>query len=647
MIHSFNNIQIDTKTYRLLVSGEEVAVEPKVFSLIVYLIENRDKAVTREELLEHVWKGRIVSDISINNAVKSARKVLGDDGTRQRIIKTIHSRGYQFVAKLNDLPQAAVATHSNDQEQSFETHSSAAGVDIISKEKGTFLTNTKTALVAGFLCTVIVFLFFWSSAEYSNMEENMSAKGLESKPSISQKMVARQQLAVLPFTNAKPSTESDYLSFALASQIIGDLNYLEKFSLRPAASVNKYANQVIDPVAIGKELQVDYVVGGNYLLENDTVRLNIELIEVRSSRLVWRESMQVDYANTFALQDMVAQKVATGLGAGFSHNYEIQSQKDIPNSALAYEYFLRGISYPQSNDGHKMAVAMLEKSIRLDPQYAPSYAYMGFHRRLLEQNGRLTQSGLKNSEWYYLKALELNPTLVEALSNLSALYTETNRIEEALLITRKVLDVNPNDADSHFGLSYIYRYAGMLDESIAEAEKALAITPHNIRFRSIIAAYFSAGRYDEALTKAYLDNGDYGTGYSALIAFRQGKLDSARTQFKQVIQIDADGTWGLIAKFHLALMSNNTDLGSEVLAKIVDTDIIDAENMYYFAEFYAQLNQKEACLTMLEQAIGSGYFSYPTISKSAAFEFIKGDVRFIQALNRAKERHDQFRADFL
>ncbi len=566
MVYRFNNIEVNTENYLLTVSGSESPVAPQVFDLIVYLIQNKDSIVSRSDILDHVWQGRVVSDTSINNNIKSARKVLDDDGTKQQVIKTIHSRGYQFVAEIN------------------------ADLSSESKEK--------------------------------------------------------QIIAVLPFQNTKPDAETDYLGFALANQIIGDLTYLESYSICPAGSIRKYADQIIDPIAIGQELQMDHVIYGNYLLENDIVRLNVEMIEVVNSRLVWHESMQVNYSNTFSLQDMVAQKVAKGLDVGFKQNYLNQQHRDIPNSALAYEYYLRGISYPQSNEGHRMAVEMLQKSIELDPQYAPSYAHLGFHRRLLEQHGRIVPTELNNEEYYYQKALELNPVQLEALGNLSALYVETNRTEDALLIARKMLEIDPNDANSHFSLGYIYRYTGMLDEALDAMEMALKISPNNTRFRSIISTYYSAGRYEEALAKVYLDPGDYGTGYSGIIAFKQEQYDLAKKLFNQVIEIDENGIWGLIAQVHLAVMEGDKESGMLAISQMVDTDVIDAENMYIFAGFYALLKEPKSCLDYLETAIESGYSNYPTISQNSVFDFIQDDERYISILEKAKLRHDAFRKKF-
>lgn len=111
MNYQWGDHLLDTKLYRLLRSGERVDVEPQVFDLLVYLIENRDRVVTRDELLNNVWKGRIVSDNALNARLKEARKAVGDSGNKQAVVQTIHGRGYQFIAQVmevgkNDRPRS-------------------------------------------------------------------------------------------------------------------------------------------------------------------------------------------------------------------------------------------------------------------------------------------------------------------------------------------------------------------------------------------------------------------------------------------------------------------------------------------------------------------------------------------------------------
>src|SRR5688572_14795253 len=98
---------IDTARFRISSGDEPIAAEPKVFDLLVYLIRHRDRVVTREELFREVWDGREVSDATLSNHVKSARKILGDSGELQKTILTIRGRGYQFIAPITVIPESA------------------------------------------------------------------------------------------------------------------------------------------------------------------------------------------------------------------------------------------------------------------------------------------------------------------------------------------------------------------------------------------------------------------------------------------------------------------------------------------------------------------------------------------------------------
>lgn len=113
MIYNFDNCRLDTGNYQLSVDGEPVATEPLVFDLLVYLVEHRDRVVSRDELLDTLWKGKVVSDAALAARLKDARKAVQDDGSRQAVIKTLHRRGYQFVASVDspsaDAPTQAVA----------------------------------------------------------------------------------------------------------------------------------------------------------------------------------------------------------------------------------------------------------------------------------------------------------------------------------------------------------------------------------------------------------------------------------------------------------------------------------------------------------------------------------------------------------
>jgi DNA-binding winged helix-turn-helix (wHTH) protein len=102
MVFQFNQFILDTNRYQLSLSGKPISIEPLVFDLLAYLIEHRDRVVTREELLDNLWKGKVVTDAALSARLKDARKVVHDNGTKQAVIKTIHGRGYQFIADVGE-----------------------------------------------------------------------------------------------------------------------------------------------------------------------------------------------------------------------------------------------------------------------------------------------------------------------------------------------------------------------------------------------------------------------------------------------------------------------------------------------------------------------------------------------------------------
>ena len=139
MIYTFNQCALDTERYQLSLLDKPVSIEPLVFDLLVYLVENRDRVVTREELLDNLWQGKVVTDSALGARIKDARKAAQDSGSKQEVIKTFHGRGYQFIAGTKettaDLSAAETKGSSNvkiglTQQSPVRFCSSADGVSI-------------------------------------------------------------------------------------------------------------------------------------------------------------------------------------------------------------------------------------------------------------------------------------------------------------------------------------------------------------------------------------------------------------------------------------------------------------------------------------------------------------------------------------
>jgi len=634
MIYRFNNTALDTINYHLQVDGIDVAVEPQVFNLILYLIENKDRVVSRDELLDHVWQGRVVSDTSINNSIKSARKALGDDGIKQQVIKTIHSRGYQFVAQLHH--------KQNSTGISVDGNSSDEKINPVKKPQATMKALVMSVFVV-VLVAVAVFLM-----------QQPSSKAKPQGPLI-------YRIAVLPFLNSSPDSETDYYGFAIADQVIGGLNYLKNIAVRPASSIRKYAAIEYNPIEAGKELGVDYILNGHYTIgyngrknglginnDNNDIRLTTELVDINNNRIVWRgKPILTHYDNTFKLQDMVVRQVVEGLKIEFATDKLDSIQQNIPQNPLAYEYYLRSIAYPYSTEGHRLAVEMLKQSIALDDQYAPSYIELGNRIRRLAQYGLVETVPIPDTEHFYLKALSLNPELLDAMAHLSMLYTETNRIEEAMQLAQSMYHLNPNNANTHFTLGYIYRYAGLLDEAIVEMERAVSLDPKNIKFRSLIGTYSAIGEYQKALDMTFnYEPSQFTYGWQALMNMNLGHTEKALQQFDYIISNYPKSLWANVAIIHKAYLQGKHEAGLSAVDALVNTEVKDGETIYYTAAYYGLLGDKKRCLELLKKAVDNGYFNHLNMASNAYFDQVKSDSEFQSILDEAKRKHQAFRNKF-
>lgn len=496
------------------------------------------------------------------------------------------------------------------------------------------------------LSIAVIFLLlnqFWGKSN-KGQEEQLSNSSIDL---VENEGKSLDYIAVLPFHNSKPNAETDFLGFALCDQIIGDLRYFKNIVVRPSSSVRKYEEQTINSETVRDDLNVDFVLIGNYLIESGNIRLNIELIDVNTNELIWREPIEVNYNNAFELQDIVAKKVVEGMNIQFSKNELNRLNNSIPQDPLAYEFYLRSISYPLSKEGNQLAIDMLNKSIEIDSSYAPAYNEMGKRISTLINYGMVDQKDYKSPENLYLKSLSLNKELISALSNLAMLYTEKGKTEEAIKISKKILEINPNNAEAHFSLGYIYRYAGMNNEAISEMEKAISLEPKNLNFRSIIITYLWAGEYKRAFEVGNTFNeSNFILGYQGQVLFMQKKQKQAVVYFDRAIAMDPDGAFSLILIGIKASIEGDRENGLAAQNRFEKYEFMDAEAWYLVAANYSLLGDKESCIRCFRKTIDRGFFNYPAMQTNPYFESMRDDPEFQEILLEAKLKHESFKKRF-
>ncbi|MCH7962345.1 MAG: protein kinase [Bacteroidetes bacterium] len=457
-----------------------------------------------------------------------------------------------------------------------------------------------------------------------------------------------KKLAVLPFSNLVNDPQTNFLGFALADQIIGSMAYSKNVLVRPSSTIRKYQDQDIDIQKAGSELNVNYVLAASYLKEADTIRLNIELVDLESETMIWREPIEIKYNNVFELQDIVSQKVVDELKVQFSEEERERMKPDTPQNPVAYEFYLRAVSYPYTIEGNKISIEMLNNSINLDPLYAPAYMELGSRYNQLSQVGTSTIVAQNKAEEALLKALSLKKDFLPALANLGFLYTDTGKHEEAHEMLIRALKINPNDAWLHFSLSYHYRYIGFLEESRKEAETALAIDHNNPRFRSSIITSMFLGKFDEILNTFNLDVGSpFTLNHLGEVAFRTGNYELANKYFQEVLSIKNEIGEFYLATSFIEFMKGNIEKAEEYNLKRELENPADSENFYEIARIYGLLNKTEACSRALRKSIDMGYVSYPSMQSDSFLDPVRPDPGIQDLLMQAKMRHEELKKKLL
>ncbi len=454
-----------------------------------------------------------------------------------------------------------------------------------------------------------------------------------------------KKLAVLPFSNIVNDLQTNFLGFALADQVIGSMAYSQHVLVRPSSTIRKYQDQVVDIQKAGSELNVNYILAGNYLKEADTIRLNIELVDLESENMIWREAIQIKYSNVFELQDIVSQKVAEGLKVQFSKEERERMKPDTPQNPAAYEFYLRAVSYPQTIEASKLAIEMLNNSIKLDPNLALAYVELGSRYNQLSQVGKATEKAHENAEKAaLLKAISLKNDLLPALAYLALIYTDVGKHEEAHSLLIRALKINPNDAWLHFSLSYHYRYIGFLEESKKETEIALSIDPQNSRFRSSIVTYMFLEKYDEILESFNLDSeSPFTLNYLGEVAYRNGNKKLALEYFEKGLRIkDEIGEFYFASSF-IEFMNGNIKEAADYNLKRESENPTDSEIWYEIARLYGLFAMKDDCARALKKSIDMGYISYPSMQKDSFLDSVRKDPAIQDLLAIAKTNHEELR----
>jgi TolB-like protein/lipoprotein NlpI len=439
VIFEFNQIKIDTERFHLYRQDKPVSIEPLVFDLLVYLIENRDRVVTREELLDNLWEGKVVTDAALGVRLKDARKAVKDSGAKQEVIKTFHGRGYQFIAELSEL-----------------------AIPIASISIG---------------------------------EDNLKAgvSSLTDKPSI----------AVLPFSNMSGDPEQEYFCDGIVEDIITELSHFKDLSVIARQSSFSFRGQDIDIVDVGLKLNVHYVLEGSIRKSGNRIRVTAQLIDARTGTHVWASRFDRDLEDIFAVQDEVVRTIsATLMDKVHYADHELAKRKS-PSNLKAYDCVVLGLNYfyKWTFEDNQRALELFEQAVSIDPDYASAYAWLAETHFRAGMN--LWSASFEKSYSllfdFASKSVDLDDNDSHTHTALGLAYLFRGDHDLARSHLDRALALNPSNTDAMAHLARCEALSGDPKKGVEQLSEALRFNPFANYQWFAGQVHYWAGQYEEAI----------------------------------------------------------------------------------------------------------------------------------------------------
>jgi adenylate cyclase len=480
----------------LFLGAEPVALSKRAVALLRILVERAGALVSKNALIEAAWPGLAIEESNLTVQIAALRRALGEEPGGQDWIVTLPRRGYRFVGPAVTQSEAPIAT-------------------------------TATADPAAKLTP-------------------MRAIALSDKPSI----------AVLPFENLSGDPNEDYFSDGITEDIITELSRFSELFVIARNSSFTYKSKAVDVRQVGRELGVRYVLEGSIRRAGDRVRIAAQLVDATTAAHLWAERFNRKLEDVFAVQDEIACTIGPILAA---HVNKAEIERTLfkpPTAWHAHDYYLRAVasmasfySSFQAKDLYE-ARRLLEASLSTDPTYARAYTTLSFTYSAAFSNPAdidyTTNAALDHAYEFAQKAVQFDPYLPQAHSQLGWVLIWKRRHEAAISSFERAIALNPNFCDWRFiaGLTL----AGEHERALKVSEAYLRLDPfHPANAMTFIGvALFLLGRYSDALV-VLLDSvsrSPNSRAHTTLAATygQLGRLEEAQAEAREVLRIEPNYT---------------------------------------------------------------------------------------------------------
>jgi TolB-like protein len=444
------------------------------------------------------------------------------------------------------------------------------------------------------------------------------------------------RLIVLPFRMLRADPDTDFLAFSLPDAVTGSLSGLASLVVRSSMAAARFGGEAgADPKRIAAEADVDVIVTGTLLRAGDQIRVTGQMTDAASGTLLWSDTAQSPVGDLFRVQDELTRRIVESLSLPLSVRERHQLRLDVPASAQAYEYYLRGNQLSYDAKQWPVARDLYLRCVEEDPRYAPAWARLGrIHHVMGKYLSTGTPESLDLAEGAFRRALELNPDLPLAHKLYAQVEVDRGRAQDAM--ARLVERARCADPELFAGLVTTCRYCGLLDASIAAHQRALDLDP-KIR-TSVPHTWYFQGDHARVTT---IKPSEF--PYIVPLSLAQlGRTAEGLAALRELEQKIPTRVRSFITAARLLLEDRRADSAAAMRA----SEVRDPEAFFYVSRHLAHLDDVEGAIDFLGRAIAGGFFCFPAMAADPWLDPVRRKPAFTKLLKQAEARHAEAAALF-
>ena len=476
----------------------------------------------------------------------------------------------------------------------------------------------------------------------------------ESSPSSADR--ERKSVAILPFKNVGNDREIDFYQFSLADAVITELARVRSLIVRPSSVIVKYQNRTVDASEAGHDLSVDAILTATFLRAGERLRVTAQLLDVRTSEILWSERIDADASDIIAVQDTIVQRIVEGLRLELSPDEKFELARKTTADAVATEEYLRGrdclanfIYHTIEREQLDSSIEHFRRAIEIDPNFALAYSALGscYVNRVMKGLGQAgDHEKAKNA---FRKALTLDSRLLEARMHMVIIYLTGGQKRKARAEADTLRNEYPNDPGVQFVRGVVARLDGDYEKALRSFDRMVRLNPGE----RVLASY-NRGRifvyqqmYEEAIRE--LDQGaalepehPLIKVFRARVLYYRGEIDAAVQIMQQVLQRhpQMDGVRPILA-IGLSAQGQHTKANEQLTPKVRQVAEADYDISYWLASAYLLQGRQVEALRWLETAISLGNENYPWFESDPNWADMHEDPRFVELMNRIKSQLEQ------